>query len=881
VTIGFAQNGIISGYVKDSINGLPLSHENIYLLENEKGRSDTVRISKDGFFKFGNVPIGQYSIVIPFPTYRIKIKSITISSYNSVVNCGKIELSRFTNKLDTVIVRGTIPRINFKKDTVEYIADSFKVPPNANTAELLLHLPGVSVRDDNKIIINGQEITQVLVNGQPFFWGNPALAISNLPANIISKVQVYSSANDHLRISPNSLNKTKHRVINLKLKKEANGGTFGQMGASGGVRKIYGFGGSLNNFKERRQLALVAQSTNSLNPLFSSFIPIQTNKNGITKYTGLGLNFSNIYGKNTRIALNYIFQHNSSINIQDVSNRNLYPDDSSNLRSIMNTSNRESNSHVFKFDITSKIGKNTDLQIQSNFTTNTVKNSAIAHGLLIEEGLHKDTLYKTRNNNNSFSQNTDVANRFSLTHRFNQGFLTIKLGVRNGQNKSSTRNISINHFGTSELELDTINQSQNINKTDNDLSTQINYSLPITKNQLFTISYNYHYNSVYRNLNVFKYDRDLEKYSAIDSAQSNKSNSILNNNEFLIEYQLTKDKYLLAISSGIEIQNQKLSNQSENSISEQNYLNLVPSINLNYFLSNSKSMQVAYNFNTQTPDLLQLQKVINTSDSLVIYEGNPNLKEINIHNFQIGYTSDNAPKHSSFSTMVTGTIKMNDIQYSTRNIQNGAQITKPINVNGSYNIMGNINYNFFLQPLKSTLQFNSTLSYGSNKAILNEQSINTNNYAFVEMIGLSSVAVKHLFYNLHISSRYNRVSYISTTLLHDSYWENGFSGDIKYFPSSRLYLSSHINITYNDNKLIPQEDQLLPIISPEIGLYLLKNKQIQAKLSVYDVLNKGINASIDIYQNSVQTIRSNSRGRYIMFSLIYNFRRFAKLPGRL
>ena len=57
-----------------------------------------------------------------------------------------------------------------KQDTIEYNADSYKVKPNANLEALLRELPGFEMDDDGKMTVNGKDINEILIDGEPFFW---------------------------------------------------------------------------------------------------------------------------------------------------------------------------------------------------------------------------------------------------------------------------------------------------------------------------------------------------------------------------------------------------------------------------------------------------------------------------------------------------------------------------------------------------------------------------------------------------------------------------------------------------------------------------------------------------------------------------------------
>src|SRR5690606_7785982 len=114
--------------------------------------------------------------------YQILRKEILLSAENPEINLGKIILSSQGNNLDEFVISGEIPPIFVRNDTVEFNASSFKTLPTAVVEDLLKKLPGVTVGNDGSILVNGREVSKILVDGREFFGGNQQIATKNLPA---------------------------------------------------------------------------------------------------------------------------------------------------------------------------------------------------------------------------------------------------------------------------------------------------------------------------------------------------------------------------------------------------------------------------------------------------------------------------------------------------------------------------------------------------------------------------------------------------------------------------------------------------------------------------------------------------------------------------
>ena len=141
---------------------------------------------------------------------------------------GKLYLAQNETALNEVIIKSDAPPVKIKKDTLEFNASSYKVRPDANVETLLKQLPGVEVDSDGKVTANGKEVTQFLVNGKSFFGKDGAIALKNLPADIINKVQVsdFKTKKEELSKQESS---SDNSSINFTIDEKKNKGFFGKI----------------------------------------------------------------------------------------------------------------------------------------------------------------------------------------------------------------------------------------------------------------------------------------------------------------------------------------------------------------------------------------------------------------------------------------------------------------------------------------------------------------------------------------------------------------------------------------------------------------------------------------------------------------------------
>ena len=92
--------------------------------------------------------------------------------------------------LGEVVVTASKIKMVMRGDTVVYNADAFELANGSMLDALVRQLPGVELKG-GRIYVNGEFVDNLLVNGRNFFRGNPKIALDNLPAYMVDKVNVY------------------------------------------------------------------------------------------------------------------------------------------------------------------------------------------------------------------------------------------------------------------------------------------------------------------------------------------------------------------------------------------------------------------------------------------------------------------------------------------------------------------------------------------------------------------------------------------------------------------------------------------------------------------------------------------------------------------
>ena len=93
--------------------------------------------------------------------------------------------------LKEVTVKATKIKMVWRGDTLVYNADAFNVPEGSMLDGLIKQLPGVELKDNGEIFVNGKKIDNLTLNGADFFKGKNKIMLQNLPYFTVKNIEVY------------------------------------------------------------------------------------------------------------------------------------------------------------------------------------------------------------------------------------------------------------------------------------------------------------------------------------------------------------------------------------------------------------------------------------------------------------------------------------------------------------------------------------------------------------------------------------------------------------------------------------------------------------------------------------------------------------------
>jgi hypothetical protein len=391
----------------------------------------------------------------------------------------------------------------------------------------------------------------------------------------------------------------------------------------------------------------------------------------------------------------------------------------------------------------------------------------------------------------------------------------------------------------------------------------------------------------------------LKNYKQFDSLFSNSYKFVSHSNRFTLNYRIQNPKYNLSVGSGLQFTGFNSLNTTKNIPVVQNYMNLTPTVNFQYYISKTQHFRLNYSGRPGTPSVTQLQPLITTSDQINYQEGNPALKPQFTHSLRMLYTSfDPGTQKVIFATINASTI-VNDIQSAVYYNSKGGQQSTFVNLNGTYNFSGYFNYGFPLKKPKSNLNFITNITYSQSQTLLAQDSLAAaeNDYAHVyskntglsETISWTTNIKKNFDMNFSSASKYSinkrtgAPGQPSNTQNNLNAFSQTFSAEITAYTNSGWLIAADFDYTYTNNNSAAYNASV-PLLSPSVAKQLFKKKNGELRLSVFDLLNQNESVSKSVTSNQETYTRTNVLTRYAMLTFTYNLNNFAdskqrRMPG--
>lgn len=231
-----SQSKNISGLVSDD-NGKPLEYSNIIAKPLQEKASLKFAIADyKGLYRLELEANVKYEITVSYIGY---IKEVLILEPNSKITTHDFKLKSTGEVLKEIVIKHEYKPIVIKKDTLTYDVKAFSNGNERKMKEILEKLPGVEVDKKGNVTVQGKKVTKMMVEGKSFFGGGSKLAVENIPADALDKIEVIDHFNEVGFMK--QVSDSDDLAMNVKLKENKKKFVFGDVEIGAEIANDNGF----------------------------------------------------------------------------------------------------------------------------------------------------------------------------------------------------------------------------------------------------------------------------------------------------------------------------------------------------------------------------------------------------------------------------------------------------------------------------------------------------------------------------------------------------------------------------------------------------------------------------------------------------------------
>jgi len=225
-TFSFSQTKKIEGIVSDELNKSLESANVIAKPLQEKASLKFAIADNKGRYRLELEKEVKYEITV---SYIGHVEETFILEPFSDIIAHDFHLKATGENLKEIVIKHEFKPIVVKKDTLVFDVNSFANGNERKMKEILEKLPGVEVDKNGGITVQGKKVTKMLVEGKSFFGGGSKLAVENIPADALDKIEVIDHFNEVGFMK--QVSDSDDLAMNVKLKEEKKKFIFGDVEA--------------------------------------------------------------------------------------------------------------------------------------------------------------------------------------------------------------------------------------------------------------------------------------------------------------------------------------------------------------------------------------------------------------------------------------------------------------------------------------------------------------------------------------------------------------------------------------------------------------------------------------------------------------------------
>lgn len=875
----FAQKSYtLTGKVLDSQEEASLPGASILLIN----KSDTIHKKGTITNELGNFNIkvkpGQYDFRVSFIGYKDIKKSITVDKGS--IDLGQFKLIENSEFLQEINITETLPPTKIKGDTTVFNPDAFKVNPDATAGELLAKMPGF-YEMDGKLIVEGQEIAEILVDGKKFFGNNMNQALATIPNDVIKNIEVYEYKSDEEKFTGLKRNEEDKKTLNIVTNKKSNRLVFGDVAAGFGKDTRYGFDGNINSFSDNNSITLTAKSRDVNAPLKLSnrnFGHRSIDGNDIQD-DSFGINFVNSKNEND---IEFSYEYGNQEYENKSNSVRTYTSDAlaGQVQNSTNHSTNDNNDHRINLRVSLNSNPKNRLMLNTNISTTDGESSSNS---ISDTKLNDAPLNSNNNLNSSQNKNYNLYQTVNYSKSLGKKgrSLNLNAGFNYSNNESDGKQLSETLNENNEVSQ-SINRISDSKRKNSGVDAGISFSEPMGEKGFASLGYRFNYNEQKSDKYGYNFNESENSYSDLDELTTNNFENTTFRNAGRFSYHLNGKTHGFSLGADFEMTTLK----NEESFPTQtkfnkDFFSFKPYLRYSLNLKNQKRINLNYMSRTTTPTIRDLQEVVDLSNPLYITTGNSELDQSRSHTLMALYSASNMKKGSHLSVHAMATTTNNTVgrrtivaaKDTTINgvyfLPAGGQFSEPVNLDGQYSLGTSISYSFPIKKLKSKLNINTRARFSHNPTFVNDKKAYTDSWNLNHGMTLSSNISEKIDFTFTSSSNYQKSNntsksgseYLSQTTSLNMYWN--FLKDLVF----RTNASNNYQNNFSTNSV----DNFWHL---NLGLStkILKNKRGELSFTAYDILSKDDQRSHFVSDLYSADYYSNKLNKFYILTFSYKLR---------
>lgn len=682
--------------------------------------------------------------------YLLKVSYIGMKPEFRALNTGKTKIHVgnivLTEglELSEVVVTAPIKEVELVGDTTVINAGAYRIPEGSNLEELVKKIPGLEYDRQNKTLVyNGLPIAEINVNGEAFFAGNHALALENLPADLVSRIKVYDKRSEMEKFMGIKTGEENY-VLDLQTKKEFNGTLMTSVAAGKGNNKKKEAELISNFFKTGGEnLSVIAKSGNRN----------MTSANKDNRQDNVAVNFLKKFGK--KIHLNGNVMYSNAINGNEgTSYYEQYLKTGNRYRYA--TSDRHNTNRMASTMLSMKwnIDKMTLLNLSGSFSAMKGTNGSDSRQATYNEDPELDItapfngeengqtendirVNGIRMNSRSTSANRQYFLNADLTRRLNEKGSSLGLTMQYSEGRGKNEAFSVSSTTYYQLQdewgNDSVlyrNQYYDSPNRNRKFGLGLILTQPLHKSLRAQLSYKFRRENQNNDRNTYDLSRffdgtdDEPLYTlpegyeaAYTDSLSNRSRSHTTAHEVALHLNYTDRTWEINAGLSVVPERQSLDQKTGRMQADtlRTSVNYYPAVTVLWHKKKTR-VQLSYEGDTKQPGLTELLTLTDNSDPLNITRGNPSLRpsynqrvRLEARDTKIGLNGD-----------MTWANTVNSVTRAvTYNTQTGGIESYPVNVNGNWNARATVRYQKRIKR-RFSVTARTGASFSQNVSLINE-----------------------------------------------------------------------------------------------------------------------------------------------------------------